>query len=89
MEPGLEIRMVWENLALAMALWSGTKKGLITRDHLPSGLTSVPTDDGVLVHVFNPLELKSEQDLARCIDNQVRGTVTFSAMQTNITLHSD
>ena len=86
MEPGLEIRMVWENLALAMALWSGTKKGLITKDHLPSGLTAVPTDDGALVHVFNPLELKSEEDLARCINNQLRGAVTFSAMQTHSTL---
>ena len=88
MEPGLEIRMVWENLALAMALWSGTKKGLITKDHLPSGRTVVPTDDGRLVHVYNPLVLKNEQDLARCVNNQVRGAVTFSAMQTHSTLDS-
>ena len=77
MEPGLEIRMVWENLALALALWSGTKKGLITKDHLPSGLTAVPNDDGVLVHVFNPLVFKDEQDLVRCVNNQVRGAVTI------------
>jgi hypothetical protein len=78
--------MVWENLALAMALWSGARKGLITKDHLPLGRTLIPTANGKLVQVFNPLELKNEQDLARCINNQVRGAVTFSAMQTSSTL---
>ena len=86
MEPELEIKMVWENLALAMALWAGMKKGLITRAHLPTGRAVVPSDDGLVVEVINPLDLKTDQDLARCINNHVRGAVTFSAMQAHNTL---
>lgn len=86
MEPALEIRMVWENLALAMALWAGAKKGMITKDHLPTGNSVVPGAPGKLESVYNPLELRNEQDLARCISNQLRGGVTFSAMLTQRTL---
>ena len=86
MEPVQEIKIVWENLALAMALWAGTKKGLITTAQVPTGRAAVPTDDGKVVEVFNPLDLRSNHDLARCINNQVRGAVTFSAMQTHGTL---
>ena len=82
MDPVREVKMVWENLALAMALWTGTKKGLITTAQAPTGRVAVPTDNGMIVEVFNPLELRGNQDLARCISNQVRGAVTFSAMQT-------
>ena len=83
MDPALEIRMVWENLALAMAMWTGTRKGLITTDHLRAGKTVVPIDECKLAEVHNRLELTSNQDLARCVNNQVRGAVTFSAMQTH------
>ena len=86
MEPELKIKMVWENLALAMALWAGMKKGLITRAHLPTGRAVVPSDEGFVVEVVNPLVLKTEQDLARCVNNHVRGAVTFSAMQAHHTL---
>ena len=86
MEPVQEIRMVWENLALAMALWAGTKKGLITTAQVPTGKAAVPTDDGMLEEVFNPLELRNNRDLIRCINNQIRGAVTFSAMQTHGTM---
>ena len=86
MEPALEIRMVWENLAIAMAMWAGTNKGLITKARLPTGWGTVPSDDGNILDVFNPLELRNDEDLARCINNQVRGAVTFSAMQTHNTL---
>ena len=41
MEPALEIRMVRENVALAMALWAGARKGLTTRGHFPSGRVRV------------------------------------------------
>jgi hypothetical protein len=85
-EPALEIRMVWENLALAMALWIGARKGLIKKDDLPTGKTVVPSGPGTLERVYNPLELRSEQELARCISNQLRGGVTFSAMLTQRTL---
>ena len=86
MEPALEIRMVWENLALAMAMWAAVKKGMITKDHLPTGNSVVPAAPGTLERVFNPLELRTEEELARCISNQLRGGVTFSAMQTQRTL---
>lgn len=86
MEPALEIRMVWENLALAMAMWAGAKKGLITKDHLPTGNSVIPGSPGTLERVYNPLELRNEQELARCISNQLRGGVTFSAMQTQRSL---
>ena len=72
--------------ALAMALWAGMKKGLITRAHLPTGRAVVPSDEGFVVEVVNPLDLKSDQELARCVNNHVRGAVTFSAMQTHNTL---
>ena len=75
--------MVRENVALAMALWAGAKKGFITTEHVPTGRAAVPTDDGRLVKVFNPLDLTSNQDLLRCINNQVRGAVAFAAMQTH------
>ena len=86
MEPELEIRMVWENLAFAMALWAGAKKGMITKDHLPTGNSVVPAAPGTLETVHNPLELRTEQELARYISNQLRGVVTFSAMQTQRTM---
>ena len=85
-EPGLEIKMVLDNLALAMAVWAGTKKGLITRAHVPTGRAVVTSDDGNLLEMTNPLELNSEQDLIRGVGNQVRGAVAFSAMQTHSTL---
>ena len=86
MDPVQEIKMVWENLALAMALWAGAKKGLITTAQVPTGRAAVPTDDGKVVEVFNPLDLSSNQELLRCINNQVRGAVTFSAMLTHGTM---
>jgi hypothetical protein len=82
----LEVRLVRENVALAMAQWTATKKGLITKGHLPTGKAYVPTHDGKLVEVFNPLELLSDLDLARCVNNQVRGAVAFSAMLTHSVL---
>ena len=78
--------MVWEDLALTMALWAGMKKGLITRAHLPTGRAVVPSKEGFVVEVVNPLDLKTDHDLARCINNHVRGSVTFSAMQAHHTL---
>ena len=86
MEPALEIRLVWENLALTMAMWAGARKGLITKDHLPTGNSVVPSGPGTLERVYNPLELRNEEELARCISNQLRGGVTFSAMLTQHTL---
>lgn len=86
MEPAQEVGMVRENLALAMALWAGARKGLITTAHVPTGRAAVPTDVGTLEEVFNPLDLRNNQDLLRCINNQIRGAVTFSAMLTHGTM---
>ena len=86
MEPALEIKMVLENLELAIAVWSGTKKGLITKDHLPQGRAVVTTDEGSVVEVDNPLELGSDRELLRLVNNHLRGAVALSAMQTHNTL---
>ena len=88
MEQALAIEMVRENLTLAMALWTGVKKGLITRQHLPTGRAVVTSAQGRAVEVSNLLDLKSDRDLERCISNQVRGAFAFSAMHTHRVLES-
>jgi len=88
MEPALEIKMVRENLALAIAYWIGVRKGLITSAHLPTGRAVVTSEVGRVVEVFNSLELKGNEDLARCATNQVRGAHAFSVMHTHRDLES-
>ena len=88
MEPVLEISMVRENLALAIAVWTAVKKGLITTAHLPTGRAAVTSDAGRVVEIFNPLELHGEEDLVRCATNQVRAAFAFSVVQTQRTLES-
>ena len=51
MEPVLEISMVRENLALAIAVWTAVKKGLITTAHLPTGRAAVTSDTGRVVEL--------------------------------------
>jgi hypothetical protein len=87
-QSALEIQMVRENVALAVALWVGVRKGRITRDHFPIGRAAVTTDDGHLVAISNVLELRSERDLQRCVANHVRVAVGFSAIHTNRTLQN-
>ena len=81
MDPAMEIRMVRDNLALAISFWTTVKKGLITPEHLPSGRAVVTSDAGKVVEVFNPLELKGYEDLVRCATNQIRCAFAFSVMQ--------
>lgn len=88
LDPAVEIRMVRENLALALSFWTTVKKGLITPEHLPAGRAVVTSNDGKVVEVFNSLELKGDEDLLRCATNQVRGAFAFSAMQAHRTLES-
>jgi hypothetical protein len=88
MEPVLEIRMVRENLALAIAVWTAVKKGLVTTAHLPTGRSAVTSDAGRVVEIFNPLELHGEEDLVRGATNQVRAAFAFSVLQTQRTLES-
>ena len=85
MEPALEIKVVRQNLALALALWAAAKKSLITPLHLPSSRVVLPEDAGRPLEVTSTLGLKGQQDLVRCIANQTRSAFTFSVLQTHRT----
>ena len=86
MEPALEIKMVRENLALAVGLWTAAKKGLITPSHLPAGRLALKEDAGRRVAITGTLGFKGQQDLVRSIANQARGAFAFSVLQTHRTL---
>ena len=86
MEQALEIKMVRENLALAVGLWAAAKKGSITPSHLPAGRVVLTVDSGRPVEVTNSLGLKDQQDLVRCFANQARSAFAFSVQQTHRTL---
>ena len=86
MEPALEIKMVRENLALAVGLWAAAKKGLITPLHLPAGRVVLTEGAGRSVEVTTTLGLKGQQDLVRCVANQARSAFAFSVLQTHRTL---
>lgn len=82
MEPAVQIKLVRENLALAMALWAAAQKGVITAGFVPSR-TDFVSPDGQVVSVAAPLEVRDNQELVRCINNQMRGAFAFSAIQTH------
>ena len=86
MEPALKIKMVRENLALAVGLWAAAKKDLITPLHLPAGRVVLTEDAGQPVEITNILGLKGQQDLVRCTANQARSAFAFSVLQTHRTL---
>ncbi len=86
MKAALEIKMVRENLALAVGLWAAAKKGLITPLNLPAGRVVLTEDAGRSVEITNPLGLKDQQDLVRCIANQARSAFAVSVLQTHRTL---
>ena len=81
MDPVLEIKMVRENLALAVGIWAAAKKGMITTLHLPQGRVVVTSDAGRVVEVPSLPELNGDQDLVRCVANQARGAFALSVMQ--------
>lgn len=87
MEPAVQIGLVRENLALAIALWGAAQKGVITAGFVPNRSEFV-TADGQVVKVLTPLEVHDNKDLVRCVNNQVRGAFAFSAIQTNRILES-
>ena len=87
MEPAVQIRLVRENLALAVALWGAAQKGVITAGFVPNR-SEFLTADGRVVRVSAPLEVHDNQELVRCVNNQVRGAFAFSAIQTNRVLES-
>ena len=86
MEPAQEIRMVRENLALAVGVWAAAKKGMITPLHLPGGRAVLTEEAGRPVEVTTTLNLKGQQDLVRCTANQARSVFAFSVLQTHRTL---
>ena len=86
--PEWEIRMVRENLALAIACWTAVQKGQITPAQLPAGREALVGSAGQVVEVFNPLPPMSRVELARCSSNQVRCAFAFSAMQAHRTLEA-
>ena len=86
MEPALEIKMVRENLAVAIVLWEAAEKSLITPLHLPAGRVALTEDADQSVEVTTGLGLKSQQDLVRCIANQARSAFAFSVLHTHRTL---
>ena len=86
--PEWEIRMVRENLALAIACWTAVQKGQITPEQLPTGREALVSSAGQVAEVFNPLPPMSRVELARCSSNQVRCAFAFSAMQVHRTLEA-
>ena len=87
MESAVQIRLVRENLALTIALWAAAQKGVITAGFLPNQ-SEIENDDGDLVRVSVPFEVRDNQELVRCVNNQIRGAFALSAVQTNRVLES-
>ena len=85
MESAVQIGLVRQNLALSMALWAAAQKGVITAGFLPNQ-SEVENDEGDLVRVSVPFEVRDNQELSRCVSNQIRGAFALSAVQTNRTL---
>ena len=81
MEPALEIKMVRDNLALAVSLWTAADRGDITSANLAldhQGATSLG--------VSGPVVRQTREELLRRVNNQVRSSFVFSVIQTHLTL---
>jgi hypothetical protein len=79
--------LVRENLALTISLWAAANKGVITAGFLPNQC-EVESAAGELVRVSVPFEVRDNQELVRCVSNQIRGAFAFSAVQANRALES-
>lgn len=77
--------MVKENLALSIALWAAAQRGVITAAYVP-GKTEFKALNDATVEVDTPLQLGDNRELVRCINNQIRGSFAFSAIQTHRTM---
>jgi len=86
-ESAVQIRLVRENLALTISLGAAANKGLITAGFLPNHC-ELESAGGELVRVSVPFEVRDNQELVRCVNNQIRGAFAFSAVQTNRALES-
>ena len=77
----INIQMVRENLALAIAIWAAAQRGVITASSVPSKTVfKALTSD--FVEVESSLELTDNRELLRCVNNQIRSAFAFSAIQT-------
>ena len=79
--------MVKENLALSIALWAAAQRGVITAAYVP-GKTEFKALNDDTVEVDTPLQLRDNRELVRCINNQIRGSFAFSAIQTHRTMET-
>ena len=77
----INIQMVRENLALAIAFWAAAQRGVITSASVPAktALKSLSND---FIEVDTPLQLADNRELVRCVSNQIRSAFAFSAIQT-------
>ena len=77
----INIQMVRENLALAIAFWAAAQRGVITSASVPAktAFKSITND---FLEVETPLELADNRELVRCVSNQIRSAFAFSAIQT-------
>ena len=63
-ESALQITMVKENLAVAMALWAAAQRGVITGAFLP-GQIEFTSFTGQMMAVSTPLEVRDNKDMVR------------------------
>lgn len=77
----INIQMVRENLALAIAFWAAVQRGVITSTNVPAK-TAFKSITNEFLEVDTPLELGDNRDLVRCVSNQIRSAFAFSAIQT-------
>lgn len=84
--PAQKIKLVRENLALAMALWRAAKNGYIG----PNELSGHKTENGEsdLGSMPNALDRAQEDALTRSAGNQVRASFALSVTQTQQSLDS-
>ena len=77
----INIQMVRENLALAIAFWAAAQRGVITASSVPSK-TAFKALSNDFVEVDTPLELNDSREMVRCVSNLIRSSFAFSAIQT-------
>ena len=81
----LRIKLVQENLALAISLWAAAQRGYITAGFIP-GHSEILTGSGKILNVSTPLRLGDNANLVRCINNKIRGSFALSVINTHLTL---
>ncbi len=85
MKAYLRIKLVQENLALAISLWTAAQRGFITAGFI-TGHSDFLDGSGQIVKVSTPLQLGDNTDLVRCVNNQIRGSFALSAINTHLVL---